>query len=244
KTATRTYTPAANQNGTATITYHAHDDGGTANSGVDNSADQTFTITVNAVNDPPVVVAPAAFAAQANMKRTGLSGLLGNVNDNADNGVNGCVSTSFTVTNVSATSPAGGNVTITNASTGAFDFDPPPGVTGAVTFTYTVTDTGSPGPGVASSPATTVTVNVAGPVIWFVNLGAASNGDGRLSNPFNSLASANTKLQNLGANERVFLYTTDNTKTVAALNDAVNLQPSQGLIGQAATGSGFDAYFS
>src|SRR6185503_6448223 len=109
KTATLTYTPAANQNGTATITYHAHDDGGTANSGVDNSADQTFTITVNAVNDPPVVVAPAAFAAQANMKRTGLSGLLGNVNDNADNGVNGCVSTSFTVTIVSPPPPAGGN---------------------------------------------------------------------------------------------------------------------------------------
>ncbi|MEQ9071721.1 MAG: Ig-like domain-containing protein, partial [Gimesia chilikensis] len=29
------------------------DDGGTANSGVDTSADQTFTITVNAVNDEP-----------------------------------------------------------------------------------------------------------------------------------------------------------------------------------------------
>ena len=90
KTATLTYTSAANQNGTATITYHAHDDGGTAFGGVDNSADATFVITVNAVNDPPVVVAPAAFAVQANMKRTGLTGLLGNVNDNADNGVNGC----------------------------------------------------------------------------------------------------------------------------------------------------------
>ena len=94
KTATLTYTSLANQNGTAVITYHAHDDGGTS-PGVDNSADQTFTITVNAVNDPPVVVAPAAFAVQANMKRTGLGGLLGNVNDNADNGVNGCTSTTF-----------------------------------------------------------------------------------------------------------------------------------------------------
>lgn len=241
-TATLTYTSALNQNGTATITYHAHDNGGTANSGVDNSADQTFTITVNAVNDPPVVVGPAAFAAQANMKRTGLTGLLGNVNDNADNGVNGCVSTSFTVTNVSATSPAGGNVTITNASTGTFDFDPPPGVTGTVTFTYTVTDTGCPGPGVASSPATTVTVNVAGPVIWFVNLGAVSNGDGRLSSPFNLLSSANTKLQSLGANERIFLYSTTAT-TTAAINDVANLQSTQGLIGQGAIAADFDTLF-
>jgi len=243
KTATLTYTSAANQNGTATITYHAHDDGGTANSGVDNSADQTFTITVNAVNDPPVVVAPAAFAVQANMKRTGLTGLLGNVNDNADNGVNGCVSTTFTVTNVSATTPAGGTISNLNASTGTFDFDPPPGVTGAVTFTYTVTDTGCPGPGVASSPATTVTVNVAGPVIWFVNLGAGVNGDGRLSSPFNSLASANTKLQNLGTNERIFLYSTTATVT-AAVGDVVLLQSSQGLIGQGAINAGgFDAFF-
>src|SRR6266446_3756604 len=241
-TATLTYTSALNQNGTAVITYHAHDNGGTANSGVDNSADQTFTITVNAVNDPPVVVGPAAFAAQANMKRTGLTGLLGNVNDNADNGVNGCVSTSFTVTNVSATSPAGGNVTITNASTGAFDFDPPAGVTGAVTFTYTVTDTGCPGPGVASSPATTVTVNVAEPVILCVNLGAVSNLDGRLSSPFNSLASANTKLQALGANERIFLYSTT-AATTAALNDVVSLQSTQGLIGQGAIAADFDTLF-
>ena len=204
------------------------------------SPNQTFTITVNAVNDPPVVVGPGAFSAQANMKVTGLTGLLGNVTD-ADSGVNGCNPT-FSVSNVSATSPAGGTISNLNASTGTFDFDPPPGVTGAVTFTYTVTDTGCPG-NATSSPATTVTVNVAGPVIWFVNLGAASNGDGRLSSPFNSLASANTKLQNLGTNERIFLYTTDNTKTQAALNDQANLQASQGLIGQAATGTNFDTFF-
>ena len=41
KTATLTYTPAANQNGTAVITYHAHDDGGTS-PGVDNSAGSDF----------------------------------------------------------------------------------------------------------------------------------------------------------------------------------------------------------
>jgi hypothetical protein len=50
---TLTFTPAPNANGTATVTIAAHDDGGTANGGVDTSAAQTFTITVNAVNDAP-----------------------------------------------------------------------------------------------------------------------------------------------------------------------------------------------
>jgi hypothetical protein len=48
-----TYTPAANANGTATITITLSDNGGTANGGADTSAAQTFTITVNAVNDAP-----------------------------------------------------------------------------------------------------------------------------------------------------------------------------------------------
>jgi uncharacterized delta-60 repeat protein len=52
---TLSYTPAANAFGSATVTVQAKDDGGTANGGVDTSAPQTFTITVNAVNDAPVV---------------------------------------------------------------------------------------------------------------------------------------------------------------------------------------------
>jgi hypothetical protein len=48
-----TYTPAANANGTATVTVIAHDDGGTANGGVDQSSPLTFTITVGPVNDAP-----------------------------------------------------------------------------------------------------------------------------------------------------------------------------------------------
>ena len=54
-----TYTPAPNANGVAHVTVQLHDDGGTANGGVDTSAPQTFTITVNAVNDPPSFTAGA-----------------------------------------------------------------------------------------------------------------------------------------------------------------------------------------
>src|SRR5207344_2829313 len=52
-TGTLTYTPAANANGSATVTVRLKDDGGTANGGVDTSGPQTFTITVTAVNDVP-----------------------------------------------------------------------------------------------------------------------------------------------------------------------------------------------
>src|SRR5207247_1067865 len=50
---TLSYTPAANVSGTATIAVVLKDNGGTSNGGADTSAEQTFTITVGAVNDAP-----------------------------------------------------------------------------------------------------------------------------------------------------------------------------------------------
>ena len=50
---TLTYTLAPNANGTATFKVKAQDDGGTANGGVDTSAEQEFTLVINAVNDEP-----------------------------------------------------------------------------------------------------------------------------------------------------------------------------------------------
>ena len=51
-----TYTPAANANGLATVTVILKDDGGVANGGADTSGPQTFTITINSVNDAPSFV--------------------------------------------------------------------------------------------------------------------------------------------------------------------------------------------
>ena len=50
---TLTYTLAADENGSATVKIKAKDSGGTANGGQDESAEQTFTIAVGAVNDAP-----------------------------------------------------------------------------------------------------------------------------------------------------------------------------------------------
>src|SRR5262249_9164397 len=48
-----TYTSAPNAFGSATITLHVHDNGGTSAGGIDTSATQSFQIVVAAVNDPP-----------------------------------------------------------------------------------------------------------------------------------------------------------------------------------------------
>ncbi len=53
-TGTLTFTPAPDAFGVATVTVTLKDDGGTENGGSDTSAEETFTIPVNPVNDPPL----------------------------------------------------------------------------------------------------------------------------------------------------------------------------------------------
>jgi uncharacterized repeat protein (TIGR01451 family) len=62
---TLTYTPAADASGTSTFEIVVQDDGGTANGGVNSSAVQMFTITVNALNDAPVVTIAGGLLAYA-----------------------------------------------------------------------------------------------------------------------------------------------------------------------------------
>ena len=47
------FTPAPDVSGMATVSVQIHDDGGTANGGVDTSGVQTFRITVTFVNQAP-----------------------------------------------------------------------------------------------------------------------------------------------------------------------------------------------
>jgi hypothetical protein len=237
------FQPSANFNGTisSAITFRVWDetsgaDGGLANTSTNggttafSAVTDTASLVINAVNDAPVVTNKTA-TAQANMKLS-ISGLLGGVTD-ADTGVNGCNPT-FAIAGVGATtSPAGGTVTVTDAANGVVDFDPPAGVTGAVTFTYTVSDNGCPG--TATSAPATVTVTVNGPVIWFVNANAVTNGTGTLTSPFNTLAAANAVD---AANQGIFLYSSATSYT-----GALTLNTGEKLIGQGTTGTNFDSVF-
>src|SRR6185295_1912179 len=78
-----------------------------------------------------------------------------------------------------STSAQGGNVSV--AANGSFTYNPPAGYEGVDTFTYTLTNA-------SGSNNATVTINVSG-MIWFIDHTASCPCDGRLTNPYNTLAS-------------------------------------------------------
>ncbi|MBQ4803991.1 T9SS type A sorting domain-containing protein [Aquimarina sp. MMG015] len=128
-----TYTPAANAIGTALVTVNLSDDGGTANGGIDTSADQTFMITINPVNDAP------SFSLLASPDQTVLE-------DSGAQTVNGFAS---------AIDDGDGNTqtltfNITNDNNALFSSQPAIDVTGNLTYTPATNAFGS----------TTVTVNL------------------------------------------------------------------------------------
>lgn len=111
---TLTYTPAANQYGTATVTVRGHDDGGDD----DTSAPQTFTITINPVNDTPSFTVGGP---QLSLEDAGPQTVNGFVTD-ISSGTNESQTVDFIVTNdnnelfsVQPTIDADGNLTYTAA---------------------------------------------------------------------------------------------------------------------------------
>jgi hypothetical protein len=156
-TGTLTYTPAANGNGSATITINLKDDGGTASGGVDTSPSQTFTITVNAVNDAPSFAKGAdqtvnedAGAQSAAGWATGIS--RGPADESGQ-------TVTFTATNdnnaLFSTQPA-------ISSTGTLTYTPAANANGTATVTVTLKDNGGTANGGldTSAPQTfTITVN-------------------------------------------------------------------------------------
>jgi hypothetical protein len=198
---TLTFQSAPNAFGSATVSVTLHDNGGTANGGVDTSATVTFTITINPVNDPPTAVADSfdtfgntelrvdlAAASTPSVVRTTPSGkgVLHNDSDPEGDsmvvtGIVGCgdVTAPFDCT------LASGKLSM-NAN-GTFSFIPAPGVTSA-SFQYVVTD--QPPVGTPASSTGTVTINIAH-MIWYVNGSAAAGGDGTSASPFNDFASLN-----------------------------------------------------
>jgi hypothetical protein len=146
-----TYALANGETGTATITLHAHDDGGTANGGVDDSADETFTITVDSPN-----VAPTANATSASGNEDGgpitvaLSGDDANgdaLTFSAGSATNGVVSAPANVT-CNALTPSHCTATVT--------YTPDADFNGTDSFTYTVND------GELDSASATATITVDG----------------------------------------------------------------------------------
>lgn len=117
------YTPAANYNGKDSFDYRACDGSGAC------SAPATVVITVNAVNDAPVIAGTLTYTTQEDVAlNVTAPGLLFNATDPE----------SDPVTVVLATLPAHGTVII-NAN-GSFSYTPAANYNGTDTFTYRVCD--------------------------------------------------------------------------------------------------------
>jgi VCBS repeat-containing protein len=152
-----TYTPAANANGTATVTVAIHDNGGTANGGVDTSATQTFVINVTAVNDVP------SFAKGADVtviEDSGVSTTVGWATALSTGPADEATQTlSFNVTNNS-------NATLFSvqpaiSANGTLTFTPAPDANGSATITINVQDNGGTANGGVDTSATqTFVINV------------------------------------------------------------------------------------
>ena len=125
------FTPAANANGSAIITVTVKD-GGTSN----NVVSQTFTVTVNPVNDPPTLAALSNITVDENSaaKTVNLSGISsGATNENQNLSVTATSSNPALIPapTVNYSSPS---------ATGTLSFTPVSSMSGTATITVTVND--------------------------------------------------------------------------------------------------------
>ena len=208
------FTLAANANGIANLIAVLQDDG----TGANTSGQVAFSITVNAVNDPPVVVPPTNVAIARHIGRSlaaaSAEGLLANVSDPAD----GVGAAPFTVIpQTAAATTNGGRVTV--AADGAWGYEPPAGSVNADSFSFEVCDSGIPA---SACTIATATLTLSGNLVWFVDAASASGGDGTLAKPFQTIAEAVTAG---GANARIFVASGNYTA-------GATLLAGQQLIGQ------------
>ncbi|MCK7594972.1 beta strand repeat-containing protein [Pseudomarimonas salicorniae] len=221
-----TYTPAADASGTASITLTLSDDGGTANGGVDTSAAQGFNITVNAVNDPPTATTKSHTTHSAIELEIVAASHTGELLEGAAD-VDDAAGDLTAVLVAGSELPAGAVVTITDASTGSFRYDPPGGYSGAGSFQFRICDDGAPVAPQQCSAATTVSLTITGPELWFVDDSAAAGGDGGLNDPLNSLADLPA---GRGTGDRIYVLSGNYAS-------GISLNQDEHLIGQGHSGS-------
>jgi hypothetical protein len=156
-TGSLSYTPAANQSGTAIITVKVQDDGGTANGGID-AITRTFTVHVNPVNDPPTLSAitdPANILEDSGQQTINLSGISAGPSETQ----------SLTVTATSSNPALVPNPTVvysSPSSTGSLSYTPIANHFGTAVITVKLTDDGGTASGGVDFVTRTFTVRVDG----------------------------------------------------------------------------------
>ncbi len=159
-------------------------------------------MSVTCVNDPPIAGDDSFTGVNATLANTRL--VVGTTSTGSHLVVTGSVLTNDTDVDtpsgltagpatISSANCAGCN-NVTMEADGNFIYDPPAGFTGNDTFTYTVNDNDPDTPANQTDTAT-VTIEVVGPVVWYVDIDAAAppaGQGGRSHSPFNSLTPLTT----------------------------------------------------
>ncbi len=217
---TLNFTPAVSAPTTTVhVSVAAHDNGGTANGGVDTSAAQTFNINITHANQPPVAGNDAYDAVGNTELAVGTAGaqsatlaasgsLLANDSDPDGDPI------------VAALGSASAGASVTVNANGTFTYLPPAGFTGDDTFTYTLSDDH------AHTVMATVTIHVAKRVLYVKNDGGGSTG--RVDSPFTTLAAAQAASAD---NDIVYVFTGDGTTSGQSSGFALN-HNGERLIGE------------
>jgi gliding motility-associated-like protein len=207
-----TLTPVGTFSGTATLSYKVND-----NSGATSNA-ATISVTVNAVNDPPVAVNDAA---SANEDATATVNVVSNDTDE-DGTVNaGTVDLNPATAGIQTTRSATEGTFSVSAS-GVVTFTPVANFNGSATTTYTVNDNG----GLTSNEATiTITINPVNDPPVAVNDAASTTEDVGVT--FSVLANdtdVDGTINAAAVDLNTSLSGIQNTNTVAAGSFSVNAQ--------------------
>jgi predicted extracellular nuclease len=137
------FTPAADFNGTATLTIQTNDRGNSGQGGEKTDSD-TLSITVSPVNDAPVANGDDFTTPAGTALTIAAPGVLSNDTD---------IDSASTALTATLASPATSGTVVLNPN-GGFTFTPASGFSGVATFTYTASD------GALSSAPTTVRIGV------------------------------------------------------------------------------------
>lgn len=219
------YTPIANQSGTATITVTVRDDGldGVAGSADDGIASQTFTITVNPVNDQPTLDAisdPPAIPANSGTQTINLNGI----------SAGGGESQVLTVTAVSSNTSLIANPSVSYSSpnnSGTLSYTPVANQSGTATITVTVRDAGLDGVAGNADDGTNVQTFVVtvSPMVTDIVLGSVTaNGKTTLSVQYQVMASAAPAFQlQFVRSSDVFWDSNDTVLSTVLVSNAADL---------------------
>ena len=205
----------------------------------------TVAVTVTCVNDPPVAGDDSFTGVNAALANTRL--VVGTTSTGPHLTVAGSVLTNDTDIDSPAIGFTAGPATISSANCagcnnvtmeadGNFIYDPPAGFTGNDTFTYTVNDNDPDTPANQTDTAT-VTIQVVGPLVWYVDIDAAAppaGQGGRSHSPFNTLAPLTTggTADTLDGTGDIIFVGVDNAPATGPYEGGIVLETNQKLWGE------------